>query len=163
MTYAVVACPGCRQAWAVDLQNANATCPSCRAKVELAAIRPLWQGDLPQEAQTVAASYRLAQGPGAAQAVQWLAARPARTLPRHDSPLDAAAASGAQVRNLSQRAEAVALTLTRLMGLVPHGDLLLALEKAGLVPERAEAEVIRLLATDVMVEPKAGFYRCLGN
>jgi hypothetical protein len=87
---------------------------------------------------------------------------PARTLPRHDSPIDAAAALASGIRNRSERAQAAALALSRLQGLVTHADLVAALERSGLDGERAEAEVVRMLAADVLIEPRAGHYRALG-
>ena len=60
--------------------------------------------------------------------------------------------------------EAVEDELTRgvaeiLRGAAPHEELLRALERAGIDRERGEAEVTRMLATDILVEPRAGCYR----
>jgi hypothetical protein len=73
--------------------------------------------------------------------------------------VDAAAAKAAGIVNASARAEAVALWMTRLSGLVPHEELVVAMGKAGIAAARAEREVVRLLATDLMLEPRAGHYR----
>jgi hypothetical protein len=43
-----------------------------------------------------------------------------------------------------------------------HADLVHALKLAGLDPDRAEAEVTRMLVMDILMEPKAGHYRVLG-
>lgn len=159
MTYAVTACGQCREPWAVDLRQATARCPRCKAQADLRSSRHLWQGDLPQEAQAAAAALRL--GPGQAAAIERLSRPPARQLPRHDSATDAAAAQAAGIVNRSERAERVAEALTRLCGLAAHADLACALEKAGLDPKRAEAEIVRMLACDLLVEPRAGMYRSL--
>jgi hypothetical protein len=156
--YAVVACSACRAPWAVELRHETASCPSCHAPVEVARRTRLWQGDDARQAQAAVAHHRAAMAGGLA-AVQALA--PRRPEPRHDSPADAAAAQASGLVNKSARAEAVALWMTRLVGLVPHRDLVDAMGKAGLDADRAEREVVRLLATDVMVEPKAGSYRVL--
>ncbi len=84
---------------------------------------------------------------------------PPRT-PRHDDPLDAAAA---QARGLppSRRAEAVATALSALKGDLAHAEFTEALLRAGLPAERVEKEVVRLLATDRLMEPSPGRYRLL--
>lgn len=151
-----MACSACRQPWAVDLRHATASCPSCQASYDLAERRPLWQGDDARAAQAAVAHHRAAMAGGLA-AVQAL--RPPKPAARHDSPADAAAAQAAGLVNLSARAEAVALWMTRLVGDVPHAGLIEAMAKAGLDPKRAEREVVRMLATDVLMEPKAGRYR----
>lgn len=156
--YAVVACSSCRKPWAVELRHGTARCPECRTSYDLASRRPLWQGPDAREAGAAVAHHRAAMAGGLA-AVEAL--RPRRAEPRHDSPSDAAAAQAAGTVNLSARAEEVALWMTRLVGLVPHAQLVEAMGKAGIDRSRAEREVVRLLATDVMMEPKAGLYRIL--
>jgi hypothetical protein len=157
--YAVVVCSACRSPWAVELRHDTASCPSCHAQAEVAARTRLWQGDDARQAQLAVAHHRAALAGGLA-AVQGLA--PRRPEPRHDSAADAAAAQASGLTNKSARAEAVALWMTRLRGgLVPHAELVDAMGKAGLDADRSEREVVRLLATDVMVEPRAGFYRVL--
>lgn len=157
--FAVVACSACRAPWAVELRHETVSCPACHAPYEAAGRSRLWQGDDAREAQAAVAHHRAALAGGLA-AVQALA--PRRPEPRHDSPADAAAAQASGLANRSARAEAVALWMTRLRGgLVPHAELVEAMAKAGLDPVRAEREVVRLLATDVMVEPRAGHYRVL--
>jgi hypothetical protein len=156
--FAVVVCSACRQPWAVELRHATASCPACSVAYDLADRKPVWQGEDARSAQAAVAHHRAAMA-GGLQAVQAL--RPHRPEPRHDSPADAAAAQAGGIVNLSARAEAVALWMTRLVGLVPHPQLLEAMGKAGIPRERAEREVVRLLATDLMMEPKAGRYRIL--
>jgi len=161
VSYAVTACSGCAQPWAVDLRQASSSCPHCGARAELRSRRLLWQGDSPQAAQAAAASLRIPAGAG--PLLTRLAERPAHSLPRHDSPLDAAAARGAGLTNKSERAEAVAEALTRLCGMVPHEDLLEALDRAAIPRARAEQEVVRMLAVDRMMEPRPGHYRYIGG
>lgn len=157
-TFAVVACSRCGRPWAVELRHATVSCPACRTAYDVAGRSRLWQGDDARAAQEAVAHHRASLDGGLA-AVQAL--RPFRAEPRHDSPADAAAAQAAGITNLSARSEAVALWMTRLMGLVPHVQLLDAMTKAGIDQARAEREIIRLLATDLMVEPRAGSYRIL--
>ena len=120
----------------------------------------LWLGDDARQAQAAAAHHRAALS-GGLHAVQVQESSRQRSPSRHDSPADAAAAQAGGIANKSARAEAVALWMTRLVGLVPHADLVAAMGKAGLPAERAEREVVRLLATDLMMEPRAGHYRVL--
>ncbi len=111
-----------------------------------------------REAQAAAAHTRAA----AQDAPVGILERPV-PLPRHDSVLDAAASKAVGIANKSARAEAVALWLTRLAGGASRTDFVAALEKAGLDRDRSEAEVVRMLAMDILFEPKAGFYRVLQN
>ncbi|MFA5944431.1 MAG: hypothetical protein WC876_08200 [Candidatus Thermoplasmatota archaeon] len=156
--FAVIACSSCRKPWAVELRHATASCPDCRTSYIIAERKPLWQGDDARAAQAAVAHHRAAMAGGLGD-VQSL--KPKRPEPKHDSPADAAAAQAAGIVNLSARAEAVALWMTRLLGQVPHVQLLEAMAKAGIDRSRADREVIRLLATDLMMEPKAGHYRVL--
>lgn len=90
-----------------------------------------------------------------------VALQDARPVPRHDSPVAAAAAKANAVVNKSQKAEAIALWLTRLLGDASHQDYHDAMRMAGLDVERAEKEITRMLAMDVIFEPRAGSYRSL--
>lgn len=157
-TFAVVACSRCGRPWAVELRHATVSCPTCRTAYDLAGRTRLWQGADARAAQEAVAHQRASLDGGLA-AVQAL--KPFRPQPRHDSPADAAAAQAAGITNLSARSEAVALWMTRLVRLVPHAQLLDAMAKAGIERTRAEREIVRLLATDLMVEPRAGSYRIL--
>lgn len=80
---------------------------------------------------------------------------------RHDTAIDAAAASSRGIANKSQRAEMVALTLTRATRDMAHADLVEALLRSGLDRERAEREVVRMLACDILTEPRAGRYKVI--
>lgn len=154
--YAVVACSACRRPWAVELRHQGATCPSCHTAVSLRDRTRLWAGDDPREAQAAVAHHRAALAHGLL-AVQTL--QPRRSEPRHDSPADAAAAQAVGIVNQSARSEAVALWMQRLVGPVPHDDLMAALGKAGVAAARAEREVVRMLACDVLMEVRPGVYR----
>lgn len=154
--YAVLACP-CGEPWATETRHARATCPGCGASAETATRRRLWEGDDARAARQAAGAMR-ALAAGAPPAA--LADAEARQA-RHDSPEDAAAAKAQGITNRSDRAEAVALWLTRLVGQPTHAQLVDALAKAGLERARAEREVVRMLATDYLMEPRAGTYRVL--
>lgn len=155
MRYAVLPCP-CGEAWAAELRHATVRCPRCGQAAETATRKRLWQGDDAAQARQAAAALRAS----AAGADPTRLAAPARDV-RHDSAADAAAAQAARYANASRRAEQVALWLTRLQGGATHGELLDALAKAGLDPGRAEREVVRMLACDILTEPRAGTYRVL--
>jgi hypothetical protein len=166
MAYAVVACSRCKAPWAVELRHAKSACPRCHTAVDLARRARLWEGPSAARAREAAAAHAaaLAQGITAARATELeqtlLADRP---VARHDSAIDAAAAQARSKRNLGARAELVALWLTRLSDGASHAELLQALGKAGLGPERAEQEIARMLAADIIFEPRAGFYRALAD
>jgi hypothetical protein len=153
--FAVAQC-GCGNAWAVELRHAQAACPRCGAGIALEKARIAWRGDSAVEAQVAVGQLRLRCDPRAEAAVASLRRA---SVPRHDSPVEAAAARGAGIANKSSRAELVALALSRLTGMAPHDDLVQALELAGLERRRADAEVVRMLAMDILLEPKAGHYR----
>ncbi len=163
--FAVVACSSCRQAWAVDLRHTRASCPRCQRPADLDRRRRLWQGDDAREAQAAAGRLRLElttgdQAPLQQARVDELALP---KVPRHDSPVEEAAARARAVTNKSQRADAVALWLTRLQGASSHDDYVGALSRAGLDRVRAEKEIVRMLACDVVYEPRAGYYQALSS
>lgn len=161
MAFAVIACSRCKHPWAVELRHATATCPRCQSGVDLARRRRFWEGESGREAQAAAASVaaRMQGGDVGAEAVQ---ARLGPEPARHDDPLDAAAAKARGVTSKSGRAEEVLHWLTRLQEGASHDDAVEALVRAGLTRERAEKEIVRMLAGDVIFEPRAGRYRSLG-
>lgn len=118
----------------------------------------MWQGESASEARQAIQTLRADMAGGRDQVV---ALQDNRPVPRHDSPVAAAAAKANAVINKSQKAETVALWLTRLMGDADHDTHLKALQMAGLTRDRAEQEIVRMLAMDVMFEPRAGTYRVL--
>lgn len=163
MRYAVVGCQ-CGNVWSIELRHATTTCTTCRKTVDVARRRRLWQGDDLREAQAQAAAMRTARAQdlpesSAGAAVQAL--QPPQPLARHDSPIDAAAAKAHGITNKSARAEAVALWMTRLLGQPSEDDLMQGMRKAGLDGARAEKEIVRMLAADVMYEPRVGHYAVL--
>lgn len=163
MRYAVVGCQ-CGNAWSVELRHATTTCQKCRSTLDLKRRRRIWQGDDMREAQAAAGRFRTALAQGlpekeSERAMQVL--EPAQPLVRHDSPLDAAAAKAVGIINKSARAEAVALWTTRLLGPTGEDDLMQCMGKAGLDAARAEKEIVRMLAMDIMYEPKVGHYAML--
>lgn len=154
MRFAVLACP-CGERWAVETRHAKVACPGCRLTADLVTRQRLWQGDDAAAASQAAGALRAAAA-GAPQVLE-----PPLREARHDSPLDAAAAQAAGVVNKSDRAEVVALWMTRLVGSPSHTQLVDALQRAGLDATRAEREVMRMLAMDYLMEPRAGTYRVL--
>lgn len=113
------------------------------------------------EAQQAVAAHRAASAHGGSpEAVQASLRMPAK-VPRHDDPLHAAAAQAKRITNKSERADTIALWLTRLQGDTPHEDYVTAMGHAGIDGERAEKEILRMLAADVIFEPRAGLYRSL--
>lgn len=163
--YAVVACSGCKQPWSVALRGRTASCPRCTRRVELDRRTRLWEGDDAREARSAAASLRaaLAQGIPVEVANRRLREADPEPVVRHDSPVDAAAAQARRTTNLSERADEVAAWLSRLLGPTDHDTFVAALEKAGIPRPRAEREVVRMLAADVIYEPRAGSYVSLSS
>lgn len=157
MRFAVLSC-ACGEPWAAETRHAKVSCPRCGHAADLATRQRLWQGDDATAARAAAATLR-AQAAGALESTLAVPAKPAR----HDSPADAAAAQAAGITNKSDRAETVALWMTRLVGATRHADLLDALQRAGIDSARAEREILRMLATDYLTEPRAGSYRVIGS
>lgn len=155
MRFAVISCP-CPETWAVETRHAKVACPRCGKAAELATRHRLWQGDTADDARKAAGTLR-AQAAGATGLILERPAPPAR----HDSAADAAAAKASGIRSKSERAEAVALWLTRLVGQPSHDDLVEALVRSGLDNGRAEREVHRMLAMDYLMEPRAGSYKVI--
>ena len=131
-------------------------CPRCGATAKPSERVHLWSGDSARDARAAVASLR-AEAAGASPLLLVREPREAR----HDSPEDAAAAQARAITNRSDRAEAVALWMTRLVGQPTHGQLVEAMLKAGLDKARAEREVTRMLAMDYLMEPRAGSYKVI--
>ena len=155
MRFAVIPCP-CGERWAAETRHATVACPRCGESADLATRQRLWQGDDAGQARKATAALR-AEAAGADPAALVREPKDAR----HDSPADAAAAKASAITNRSDRAEAVALWMTRLVGLPTHAELVDALGKAGLDRVRAEREVVRMLAMDYLMEPRAGSYKVI--
>lgn len=155
--YAAIVCQQCRRAWTIETRFEAVTCPRCTTRNEAASRRPIWAGDDPSQASQALLLHN--GGPGAAAAVERPPSR-ARALP-HESPAHAAASAATGIVNRSDKAEAVARFLAG-RGAARHDDLLAALAAAGLDAGRAHAEVVRMLAMDVLMEPRPGVYRMVG-
>ncbi len=160
-----MACSGCKEPWSVELRHKRVTCPRCQKSVDLDRRQRFWEGDNATEARAAAGSLRASMIQGIPVDVANRRLRDAEDIPiaRHDSPLDAAAAKGRAIRNLSARADEVANWLTRLLGPTKHDDFVAALVKSGIPSERAEKEIIRMLSTDVIYEPRVGSYSSLSS
>lgn len=153
-THAVVACSACRQPWAVELRHATVACPRCGERAELAGKALLWQGTDARAAQEAVARQRAPPG-----VEEWLRVpKPAR----HDSRVEAAAAAGRGIANKSLRAEAVVASLSQGQPDVAAEELQTAMVQSGLDVERARLEVVRMLARDILMEPRPGRYRPVG-
>jgi DNA-directed RNA polymerase subunit RPC12/RpoP len=155
--YAVIACSLCRQPWAIEQRNQTAKCPACSRVVAIAGRLKLWEGDNGLQAAEAAGRQRASGFDVAALENQ------GAKVPRHDSPADAAAAQAQGIINQSRRAESVATWMTRLVGQPSHQQLVEAMAKAGLEQQRAEREIVRMLACDYLTEPRAGTYRVLAS
>ncbi len=156
MRFAVIACSGCRTPWVIETRAGKVRCPNCTKAAEVKRRTRLWAGDDANEARVAAGEFRAK--------MVWGESAPAPPTPqpaRHDDPLDAAAAKASGVRAVTAKAEAVALWLTRLMGEASHDEYVEAMGRAGIPRQRAEKEVVRMLATDVVFEPRTGSYRLL--
>lgn len=159
--YAVIACSACRMPWLIELRHATVSCPTCQTRVDVQRRRRLWEGADQQAARVAVGAHRAAMATGEDPATIAKALEPEQPLVRHDDPLDAAAAQARQARNLSERADLLALWGTRLMEGLDHAILMEGLRRAGLPGDRAEKEIVRMLATDVIYEPRPGQYRHL--
>ncbi len=154
MRFAAIVCPDCRRAWTVERRHETVTCPRCGHTTAQASRKPIWTGDDVSGAQE---ALTLHHGGIAALAASQRPPNRAARLP-HDSAVAAAASRGTGIINKSERAEAVARALASAPQTAGHADLRLALEHAGLERERAESEIVRMLATDILMEPRAGQY-----
>lgn len=145
LSHLVLQCPRCGGANVCEAHHASRRCRRCTAP-------------LPASAIVLA---RCASAPEArARLVAMTSPTPiARPVERHDSTVEAAAAKASAITNLSQRAEAAALWLARLGGTIRHEELIQAFLAAAIPQKRAQAEVVRLLATDILYEPRPGEYR----
>lgn len=140
----------------MELRHAKSRCPRCGRLAELKRRTRLWEGASAKDAQAAAARMRAGESQSVVATLQ-----EDRPVPRHDDPIGAAAAQANAVTNQSQKAEAIALWLTRLMGDADHDAYIDAMTRAGLARQRAEKEMIRMLAMDIIFEPRAGHYRVL--
>ncbi len=107
------------------------------------------------------AAHRAAVAQGTTLEAAQFVLKPDKPVPRYDDPVDAAAAKARGTINKSERADIVLLWLSRLQETAEHDDAIRSLLRAGLDADRAEKEIIRMLACDVIYEPKAGSYRHL--
>ncbi|MES2155023.1 MAG: hypothetical protein V4510_07795 [bacterium] len=156
MKFAAIVCARCRRARTVETRHATASCPHCGVPATLAQRTPIWTGDDVAGGQAAI----LMHAGGTVAVAQ--AARPtrARDLP-HDSPTMAAASKATGIVNRSEKAEAVTRALLE-DGTASHIDLVQAMLEAGLDGGRAQSEVVRMLATDFILEPRPGRYRLVG-
>lgn len=153
--YLVIACPRCRRARVVEQGRKTASCSSCTRTLELADLRASYLGPILQEAQEAAGRLN-AKLSGREEEYVAAMVLPAIPAPRHDDRWNAAAAAARRVSGETARADAVA----RALGEFEDGELAVAFELAGL--REAGRHLRRMLATDVIFEPRPGVYRALG-
>jgi len=152
--YAVVACPRCRRSLVVEEGRRQAACVRCSRPLDLASVRAFHRGEDAEEARRVAGlvNARLAGREG-----EWersLVPPPPREA-RHDDRHHAAAAAARKARSEKDRADAIA----RALGEFTQEDLerAFALARVG----KPEAHLARMLATQVVHEPRPLAYRAL--
>ncbi len=156
--YLVVACPRCRRSRVVEQQRKTTTCGSCGRTLKLAEQRIWFTGpDLDEARRMVGMVNARLSGREEEYERHLLPAAPAAIAPRHDGPLDAAVAATRRGRGETARAELLARTLSHEMGAFEEEDLVEACRLAGL--RAPEKHLARLLATHVLIEPRAGQYR----
>lgn len=157
LVFAVIACSKCATPWSVETRHVTSTCPRCGKESKLATRTKLWMGENAGKAREAVASLSGQEG---ALSIDLLSREPVR---KHDSPAAAAASKARIVANASKKAVLIMETLTNILGDVPEKEALIAMRDAGLTSERAEKEIVRMLACDEIFEPRLGFYRSLSS
>jgi hypothetical protein len=155
--YLVVACSRCRRARVVEQGRKTASCASCARSLRLADLRAAYAGPSLDEAQHAAGlvNARLAGREGEYVAALVVPDVPRARGPRHDDRFSAADAAARRVSSEKDRADAVA----RSLGEFDDPDLLKVFATVGLRdPAR---HLRRMLATQVVYEPRPGVYRAL--
>lgn len=156
--YLVVACPRCRRARVVEQGKKTTQCGSCGRSLVLQDLRAHFLGDGFEEASAAAGmlNARLA-----GREEEFLAALVPAPSPaaRHDDAYGAAAAAARKANSEKDRADAVARALSARMVDFGEQDLARAFEMADL--KGAEKHLARMLATQVVFEPRSGRYAAL--
>lgn len=156
MKFAAIVCPRCRGGWTVESRHESARCPRCNTTVTVKERKAIWEGDDIDGGQAALAIHN----GGSGLTLHGQRPRSAAALP-HESATMAAASQATGIVNRSEKAEAVARALFA-TSTATHDDLLQALVEAGLDTGRAEVEIIRLLGTDFLMEPRPGRYCLVG-
>lgn len=153
--YLVVACPRCRRARVVEQGRKTAACAACDRPLALADLRAAYAGPSLEEAQQTAGmvNARLA-GREREYVAAMVVGEPARAS-RHDDRFSKAAAAARGVSSEKDRADAIARALEEF----DEQDYGKAFETAGM--RDAARHLRRMLATQVVYEPRPGVFRAL--
>lgn len=154
--YLVIACARCRRALVAESGRRQAACPSCGRAVVLADVRAFLSTDALDAAREAAGrlNARLAGREHEFAAAFVPEAPPAV---RHDDRFQAAAAAARRAMSEREKADAVA----RALGEFGEEDLARAFEDADLRSGKIGAHLARMVATEVVFEPRPGLYRAL--
>lgn len=152
--YLVVACPRCRRAKIVEQGRQQSTCALCSRTLALADLRPFAAAETLDEAQAAAGLVNARLSGREREFAQALVPLPPR-LVRHDDRYAAASAAARRAVSEKDRVDAVARALSDF----DEDDLARAFAEAGLAVARAEGHLQRMLATDVVFEPRPGRYK----
>lgn len=155
--YLVIACPRCRRSRVVEAGKKSTSCGSCGRALALADLRPLASAGTLEEAQHAAG---LVNARLVGREREFLASLLPQEAPaaRHDDPYDAAAAAARKASSESDRVDEVARALFARLGAFAEEDLEEAFHRAGIPAYRLESHLVRMLATNVLYEPRAGRY-----
>ncbi|MEA3199253.1 MAG: hypothetical protein QOE90_681 [Thermoplasmata archaeon] len=154
MLYAVVACSRCRRGFVVEEGRKQATCAHCSRTLDLANVRAFHRGEDLEEARAALGQLN-ARLSGRAEEYARAFVPPAPRPASHDDAHQAAAAAARRAVSEKDRADAVA----RALGEFGLDDLARAFALAGLPTQKAEAHLARMLAAQVVFEPRPLRYR----
>lgn len=166
MTFAVVACPYCRRAKTFEVGRKTTQCAHCMKTLKLEHLKVFHRSDDLAEVQRAAGELNARySGLGATQ--EFHRAMEAAEEARGAAPDDrgdpwAPVVRAARVQSAEvPRADAIARALTERDGDWDDDLLAEAFAMAGLKPEKAEPHLKRMLATNVVYEPRPGRYRAV--
>ena len=154
--FQVVACSRCRRARIVEQGRKQATCATCNRTLPLRDLRAFATTSSIEEAQSAVAvvNARLAGRE------RELAAAFVPTAPRPRGHEDRFAEAAAAARRFSAEKDRVD-AIARALGAFAEADLARAFHVAGIPADKVGAHLARMVATDVVFEPRAGAYRAM--
>ena len=154
--FQVVACSRCRRARIVEQGRKQATCGGCNRTLTLRDLRAFATTPSIAEAQSAVAvvNARLA---GRERELAAAFVPEAPRARRHEDRFAEAAAAARRFSAEKDRADAIA----RALGSFAEDDLVRAFHIAGIPAAKAAAHLARMLATDIVFEPRAGAYRAM--
>lgn len=152
--FAVVACSRCRRTLIVEEQRKQASCAHCSRSLDLANLKAFHRGDDLEEARAVMGRLN-ARMSGREEEYVRATAPPVPRAPRHDDKLHAAAAAARKVKSEKDRVDAIARSLSDFA----REDLAAAFALCQLPADRVDAHLARMLATQVVFEPRPLRYR----